>query len=116
MTDPTTLISAPARAGPTPATRERVAALARQAAAIIREELGADTRVVWFGSWVQGRATARSDLDIAIDGPAAADPLRLGRIRERLDALPTLYAFDLVALHEAGDLLRRHVARDGMEL
>jgi len=41
--------------------------LAAKVASTIRAEAGKDVRVLWFGSWVEVNAVARSDLDIAVD-------------------------------------------------
>lgn len=95
---------------------ERPLAVARQAAAAIRAELGAATRVIWFGSWPRGDALERSDIDLAVDRQPGIGPEELARARARLDELPTLYRVDLLARVEVGDRLRDEIDRHGIDL
>ncbi|WP_440998208.1 nucleotidyltransferase family protein [Arhodomonas sp. SL1] len=96
--------------------RRRVTELVGQAAEAIREELGRDTRIIWFGSWVSGHAVDRSDIDLAIEPAQRLDPPQRERLRERLEALPTLYSFDLVMLPEVASRLRGEIERNGTEV
>lgn len=57
--------------------------------------------VVLFGSRVTGRARSRSDWDIGIVGESPVPGALLERIREALDALPTLATFEVVDLTSA---------------
>ena len=68
-------------------------------------------RVVFFGSRVTGRAHARSDFDVAIDGSGPIEPRLLDDIRERLDGLPTLYRVDLVDLATVTAPMRAEMMR-----
>ena len=68
-------------------------------------------RVMFFGSRVSGGARARSDFDVAIDGPAPIAPHLLDGIRERLDGLPTLYRIDLVDLATVTARMRAEMMR-----
>jgi len=68
-------------------------------------------RVMFFGSRVSGRARARSDFDVAIDGPGPIEPPLLDGIRERLDGLPTLYRIDLVDLATVTARVRAEMMR-----
>lgn len=60
-----------------------------------RETL-AGRRVVLFGSRAIGRARARSDFDIGIDGNDPLDAVSFARIADRIDEIETLYRIDLV--------------------
>lgn len=74
-----------------------VLSVAREVAGIVRRQVGDPVyRVVLFGSWAQGAARERSDVDIGIDGPTPVDPVTLQEIREACERLPTLYTIDLV--------------------
>ena len=53
-------------------------------------------RVFFFGSRISGSGDERSDIDIGIAGDEAVPVEILGRIREELDELPTLYRIDVV--------------------
>lgn len=97
-------------------TAKRVDALAREAARRIREELGPETRVIWFGSWVRGSARPHSDIDLAIGPETAPSTEALARIQERIEAIPTLYLFDLVVMSEAASAIREAIEREGVEL
>ncbi len=49
-----------------------------------------------FGSEASGTGTGRSDIDIGIRGPEPLDKVTFLRIREELEKLRTLRAFDVV--------------------
>ncbi len=95
---------------------ERPRAVAREAAAALRAELGEATRVIWFGSWPRGDAQQRSDIDLAVDRDPPLTQMELVRARDRLEGLETLYSLDLVGLSEAGGRLRAEIEREGAEL
>ncbi|NOT31291.1 MAG: nucleotidyltransferase domain-containing protein [Planctomycetes bacterium] len=90
--------------------------LARTVAAIVREELGPATRVWLFGSWAQGTAVPRSDLDVAFENPNPTDVRAKLAAEERIDQLPTLRSIDLVDLRHAGEHIRAAVDSMGVEL
>jgi predicted nucleotidyltransferase len=73
-------------------------------------------RLVLFGSRATGRATARSDWDVGVVGPTPLDGALLERMREALDALPTLRRFDLVDLSAVAPALRERALREGVAL
>jgi len=80
MRNPTNRVAIPDPGGP---SHEEVAR-------VVRALLPATHHAVLFGSRATGRARERSDWDIGIVGPAPVDGAILERIREALDALPTL--------------------------
>lgn len=82
----------------------------------MRSELGPGAEVIWFGSWVSGKAAARSDIDLAIDSRTRVNATRLARIRKRIESLPTLHTVDLVDLHQTGGAFRRKVRTSGILL
>jgi predicted nucleotidyltransferase len=90
--------------------------VAREVAQLARTILGEGATVVWFGSWVRGAATARSDLDIAVSTGAPIAPEVMGELRSAVEKLPTLYQIDLVDFGAAGSALRAEVLRDGITL
>ena len=73
-------------------------------------------RVFLLGSWASGDAHERSDIDIAIAGPARVDPAAMLDIREACDRLPTLYTIDLVDLALVTPEFRARALRDALEL
>ncbi len=103
---------------PVPDERERarVEELARQVAVLARRELGPQTRVWWFGSWPEGRARSRSDLDIAVLPDETAGPEGMARFRQAVEDLPTLYRIDLVDLREVGEAFRQRILKRGRVL
>ena len=95
---------------------DQVQSLARAAANQCRETLGRDIRVIWFGSWVKGRAAPRSDIDLAVDAGHAIAPDRMAALRERLDGLPTLRQIDLLDVHAVDNTLKRTIVSEGIAL
>ena len=73
-------------------------------------------RVVLFGSRATGRASERSDWDVGIVGPAPVDGATLERMRDALERLPTLRAFDVVDLCTAPAELRAAALDEGVPL
>jgi predicted nucleotidyltransferase len=94
----------------------RVRDIAAQAAAVLKAELPAGWRVIWFGSWAQGNAEERSDVDLGLLGPEPLTPLELGRLNDALDRIETLFKIDLVDLQAAGERFRTKAIREGIEL
>ena len=94
-------------------TRERLLALVRQAAGLLKSRFGV-RRVVLFGSladevWFR----ADSDVDLAVEGLSAEDYWDAWRlvedvIRER--------PVDLIEIEGAGEALRQMIERYGIEL
>jgi len=84
---------------------EQVKEMIRDAFALYRAELRG-CRVMFFGSRVTGNARARSDFDVAVDGPTPLSPKLLDSIRATLDDLPTLYRVDLVDLATVAESTR----------
>ena len=97
---------------PTP----RVESIARTIAEEARARFGVGTRVLWFGSWINGEARNNSDLDIAVEPPAGVSADAFAALWSWVDDLPTLYSVDLVNLTEVGDTLRREIEATGREL
>ncbi|HFD16281.1 MAG TPA: nucleotidyltransferase domain-containing protein [Rhodospirillales bacterium] len=96
--------------------RARVAEVARAVATLAREWLGPGTQVWWFGSWPEGRARPRSDIDIAILPPPDVSVERVATFRAAVDELPTLYRVDLVDLREVSEEFRARILRRGRPL
>lgn len=71
---------------------------AEDIARAVRPLLPAGWRAVLFGSRARGHARSTSDWDVGILGPEAAPGDLLERIREVLEALPTLHRFEVVDL------------------
>jgi len=63
-------------------------------------------RFFFFGSRVRGDNRERSDFDIAVDAGTPLDPLAIDKLREELEALPTLYRIDLVDAATVSDRFR----------
>jgi len=67
----------------TPAARAHQ--LAKSVATEARHRLGANTRVIWFGSWVQGTAQPHSDIDLALDAHAPFSAADMAALRAWAD-------------------------------
>lgn len=94
----------------------RAAEIAADVARLARSFLGKETEVIWFGSWPQGKARLRSDIDVAVSIGSAISPERIAALREAVDELPTLYAIDIVDLHATGPILREEILKHGQRL
>jgi predicted nucleotidyltransferase len=72
-------------------------------------------RVILFGSRARGEAQPRSDVDLAVEAPAASvrDWLRLADIAEDAE---TLLSIDLVRLEQAPPDLRERIQAEGRVL
>jgi predicted nucleotidyltransferase len=66
---------------------------------VLRRHLRGEHRAILFGSRAHGSARARSDWDIGIVGPRPLRGAVIQRIRDELEALPTLHSFDVVDLN-----------------
>jgi len=73
-------------------------------------------RVILFGSRARGDNMPKSDIDLAVDAPAA--PARaLFAFQDSIDATPpTLLGIDVVLLHEVGPEFRARIEREGRVL
>jgi predicted nucleotidyltransferase len=87
--------------------------IAKEVARLARSVFGADTEVIWFGSWVQGKALPHSDIDVAISTGAPIAPERMGLLQEAVDELPTLYEIDAIDLNATGPALREEILKHG---
>lgn len=91
---------------------EQALGVARKAAAVLRQEFGAE-RVWLFGSLARGTFDAASDIDLAVDGIEEKAFLRaLGR----LISLHPDFSVDLVDIREARPGLRRAIEEEGVLL
>ena len=65
---------------------------------ILKEELPQSFGAFFFGSRVTGTASERSDLDVGIESPDGKTLPSdvLSKIKNRCEALPTLYMIDVV--------------------
>lgn len=67
---------------------------------------------ILFGSRAKGIAHERSDFDIAVSGVKDIEELR-----EQIEEIPTLYAFDVVDLDECtNQLLKEDIAQYGRKI
>ena len=66
-------------------------------------------RIFFFGSRVNGQASERADIDVAIYGDSPLDPLIFSRIKEGFENSKTLYSIDLVDLQNTSISFRNHV-------
>ena len=55
-----------------------------------------DCRLFFFGSRVDGKGNARSDIDIGIEGKREIAIEIMGKINEELEKLPVLYKIEFV--------------------
>jgi uncharacterized protein len=94
----------------------RAVEVAADVARLARSQLGTETEVIWFGSWRQGKARPRSDIDVAVSTGSAISLERMAALREAVDKLPTLYSIDLVDLNTTGPRLREEILKHGQRL
>lgn len=98
------------------ALNREIERLATKAAAIIRDVVGEQAQVVWFGSWVQGTAVERSDIDLAVDAGRELEGRELLQIQDALEKLPTLRSLDVVDLQAIGQDQRAEIESGGRTL
>lgn len=92
---------------------ERAWALARQAAALLREQFGAE-RVAVFGSLAHRELYhAQSDVDLAVWG---LDQRQYYRAVAQVQDLDTSFEVDLVSVEEAAASLQSRIAAEGVAL
>lgn len=82
---------------------------ARIAAVRIKRYLPKTHRVVLFGSWARGNATATSDVDIGIVGPRPIPLARMYEIREDMEKIRTLRKIEIVDLQRASATFKKSV-------
>lgn len=70
-----------------------------------------DYQVFFFGSRVQGKGGERSDIDIGIQGRGPIPTKIFSKIREEIDAIPTLYTIDVVDFHRVSTEFRNVALR-----
>lgn len=75
---------------------------------VLGAHLDPSSHRAWLiGSEASGTALPGSDVDIALEGPGRIDLAVLASLRDALEQLPTLRAFDLVDLRRASARFRR---------
>ncbi|MGH7539452.1 MAG: nucleotidyltransferase family protein [Gemmatimonadota bacterium] len=97
-------------------SRERPRKIAEQVAALARRVLGPGIHVYWFGSWAEGRAVERSDIDVGIEAEEPIPLHQLGRLRAAVEELSTLYTVDLLDLRAVDPALRERALSRGIRL
>ena len=73
-------------------------------------------RLVLFGSWAKGTAVERSDIDVAIHGPAALPREHFSKVLEALEKIQTLRKIDCVDVNMVGDRLREEILQTGKRI
>ena len=94
----------------------RPSEIAREAARLARAVLGENVQVLWFGSWPQGRAQPRSDIDLAVSIGSPIPLQLMARLQEAVDELATLYQIEVVDLNATGAALRQEILKHGEPL
>src|SRR3989338_7077001 len=64
-------------------------------------------RIFFFGSRVTGNGDERSDIDVGIEGPEEISVEVMGRLREEIENIPTLYKIQLVDFKNVSDEFRK---------
>ncbi|MGC1953543.1 MAG: nucleotidyltransferase domain-containing protein [Gammaproteobacteria bacterium] len=95
---------------------DRVRRLVDAIAQEVHTRLGPRVKIIWFGSWVTGKARFNSDIDIAIETPEGLSMADYAALWNWVDELPTLYSIDLVNLSEVGPHFRQEILRQGIVL
>ena len=94
-------------------TENKVSLLAAQVADEARRRFGTDISVYWFGSWVNGNASSRSDLDIGVDVSNSILASEFLAFVDWVEALPTLYRFDVINMSEISESFRNKIKTMG---
>lgn len=90
--------------------------IATEVVRLARSILGGEVEVILFGSWAQGRAEPRSDIDLAVSTGEPIPQARMALLRQAADDLPTLYSIDIVDLGSVGPALRDEILGHGKRL
>ena len=99
-----------------PSRTVEIERLVAEAVAAIRDVVGADARVVWFGSWITGTAVETSDVDLAVDVGRPLTGREFARIRDRLEELPTLRSFDVLDFDALSAERREAIVAEGRQM
>jgi len=84
---------------------------------IIGSQLPTVPSEVWLiGSWATLEAVPTSDIDVAILGPARVPAEVMVKIREEIEALPTLRKIDVVDLWDADPHFKQRAISEGERL
>lgn len=83
-----------------------IEAILEEVTQIIRRHVPAPTQILLFGSWAKGEASSNSDLDIGILAEKAVPFGVMTRIRNEIEAIPTLRKIDVVDLNAVDDSFR----------
>ena len=94
-------------------TENKVSQLASQVADEAHRRFGANVPVYWFGSWVNGNASNRSDLDIGVGVSNSILTPEFLDFFDWVEALPTLYRFDIINMSEISDSFRNKIITMG---
>jgi predicted nucleotidyltransferase len=92
---------------------QKVSMLANQVAAEAHHRFGKNIPVYWFGSWVNGNASPKSDLDIGIDVSRTTRASEFLDFVDWVEFLPTLYRFDIINMSEISDSFRNKIITTG---
>jgi predicted nucleotidyltransferase len=76
----------------------------------------AEYRILLFGSRATGEARPLSDWDLGILGPHPLDGALRQRLRDVLEAWPTLHTFDLVDLAQVPESFRNQAVNGARRL
>lgn len=69
-------------------------------------------RVFLFGSRINGKADARSDIDIGIEAKEEVPAVVLNEIKNELEGLPLLQKFDVVDFHNVSERFKKTALKD----
>lgn len=72
-------------------------------------------KVFVFGSRVTGKGNDRSDIDVGIEGEEEVPLVLMGKIKDEMEDLPTLYKIDAVDFFQLSDKFKE-VAKEKMEM
>lgn len=72
-------------------------------------------KVFIFGSRVTGKGNDRSDIDVGIEGEEEVPLVLMGKIKDEMEDLPTLYKIDAVDFFQLSDKFKE-VAKEKMEM
>ena len=80
----------------------------------MHQRLGPGSKVIWFGSWVNGTARSVSDIDLAIAAPEGINYRDYAYLTNWIEEkLPTLYSVDLVNMGEVSASSQQKILAEG---
>ena len=83
---------------------------------IVKKQAGPHVRILLYGSHAKGNALDTSDVDVAIDAGNRLPFEIMLKIKEDIDAIPTLRSIDIVDYNDIGTALKNSIIKNSKEI